>query len=397
MLRHTPQTAKIIIYRKIFYERCNGEMTDRRIYKYRPAELASCFLGVFMLALMIRNSELAIGYVKDGLSVCATTLIPALFPFMVISDLFVRSGSADTLGSLLAAPMRALFGVSGAGAVAIVLGVLCGFPIGARCAVSLFDAGRITKDECERLIAISSSPSSAFLISAVGVSLFGSRALGRALYVATLAASLIIGVTLNIISKRKRKKEPAEAVSERSCVTQKRVFATASVSESIASSADAMLKICAFVVFFTAFVGTLSTAFDAWEMPELARAMICSVFELTGGVREAATLCPTSLGATVAAFAAGWSGISVHLQIASICGGRDISLRPYILSKLASGALTAAMIASYMRLSPPELKGDAATALIIPKGAHIITAAFVIICIVIVLKRIKNRHLERKI
>ena len=183
-------------------------MTDKQIYKISATDFIICFLGVFLLALMIRNSELAIKYVKEGLTLCAGTLIPALFPFMVVSDVFVKSGGADTLGALFAAPMRVLFGISGAGAVAAMLGALCGFPIGARCAVSLFDKGKITQDECERLIAISSSPSSAFLISAVGISLFGSRAFGRALYLATLAASLTVGIALNIISRKKRKKEP---------------------------------------------------------------------------------------------------------------------------------------------------------------------------------------------
>ena len=41
-------------------------MTDKRIYKYSATELAACFFGVLLLALMIRNSELAIKYVKDG-------------------------------------------------------------------------------------------------------------------------------------------------------------------------------------------------------------------------------------------------------------------------------------------------------------------------------------------
>ena len=360
-------------------------MTDKRIYKYRIAELATCFLGVFLLALMIRNSELAIKYVKDGLSVCVSTLIPALFPFMVISDIFVRSGGADTLGALCRAPMRVLFGVSGAGAVAVVLGALCGFPIGARCAVSLFDAGKITKDECERLIAISSSPSSAFLISAVGITLFGSRALGRALYIATLASSLIVGVALNLISKRK--KEPTQTLSTPSYTAPQKKFGMASVSDAIASSAEAMLKICAFVVFFNAFTGTLCEMLDACSFPHELRAVICSIFELTGGVREAARVSPEALGAALAAFAAGWSGVSVHLQIASICGDREISLRPYILSKLASGALTAAMIAAYMRLSPPTLHAETAAALIIPKGVHIITAAFVVVLILRAFKK----------
>lgn len=364
------------------------KMTDKRIYKPRIAELAACFFGVFMLALMIRNSELAIKYVKDALSVCATTLIPALFPFMVVSDIFVKSGCADTLGAMLAAPMRAIFGVKGAGAVPVVLGAICGFPIGARCAVSLFDAGKISKDECERLIAVSSSPSSAFLIGAVGVSLFGSRALGRALYVSTLVSSVLVGIALNVISKAKRKKAPDAALLKASYTKQRNRFGAASVADAITASADAMLKICAFVVFFTAFTGTLCEMIEG--LPPTPRALICAVFELTGGVREAASIAPAHLGATVAAFAGGWSGVSVHLQIASICGGREISLRPYIASKLVSGVLTAAMIAAYLRLVPTELYRDTYAYLALPRGAYLITAAFCAVCALMLFR--KKRH-----
>ena len=363
-----------------------AKMTDKKFYKYSPSELATCFLGVFLLALMIRNSDVAAKYIKDGLSVCAATLIPSLFPFMVISDLFVSSGGANTLGRLLAAPMKGLFGVSGAGAVAVALGALCGFPIGARCAVSLFDAGEITKAECERLIAISSSPSSAFLISAVGVALFGSRDFGRALYAATLISSLAVGVVFNLISKIK--KEPQKPLVSPVYTAPQKRFGMASLSDAISASADAMLKICAFVVFFTAFTGTLCEMLDAWALPSTLRAIICSIVELTGGVRESAKLSHAALGATVAAFGAGWSGISVHLQISAICKNRSLSLRPYLLSKLASGLLTAAMIALYLRISPPTFNTDTpTTALIEPRGAYIITAAFAIVLILSALKR----------
>ena len=43
-----------------------------------------------------------------------------------------------------------------------------------------------------------------------------------------------------------------------------------------------MLRICAFVVFFTAFMGTLCETIGG--LPPTPRALICAVFELTGGV-----------------------------------------------------------------------------------------------------------------
>ena len=76
-------------------------MTDKRIYKLGAAEIARCFFGVFMLALMIRNSELATKYIKEGLSVCSGTLIPSLFPFMVSSLMLYDSGFIAYLSRLL--------------------------------------------------------------------------------------------------------------------------------------------------------------------------------------------------------------------------------------------------------------------------------------------------------
>ena len=71
--------------------------------------------------------ELAIEYMSRGLRICTASVIPTLFPFMAVSELMVRSGCGAIVGKRLEAPMRTLFGTSGAGAVAILLGAVCGF------------------------------------------------------------------------------------------------------------------------------------------------------------------------------------------------------------------------------------------------------------------------------
>lgn len=137
-----------------------------------------CLMSTFCFVLILRNPDVAIEYMGRGLSLCARTVIPSLFPFMVISELMVRSGAGESLGRLFSRPMRYLFGLSGAGCTAVVLGSLCGFPVGARTAVALYDRNAISRRECEHLLTFCNCPSSAFLVTAVGVSLFGNRRLG---------------------------------------------------------------------------------------------------------------------------------------------------------------------------------------------------------------------------
>ena len=135
-------------------------------------------MSTFCFILVLRNSDAAVEYMGRGLTLCAKTVIPSLFPFMVITELLVSSGAGEALGRLFSGIMRRIFGISGAGASALFLGSMCGFPVGARTAVSLYDKGVISKSECQHLLTFTCNPSSAFLITAVGVSLYDSRALG---------------------------------------------------------------------------------------------------------------------------------------------------------------------------------------------------------------------------
>ena len=46
-----------------------------------------------------------------------------------------------------------LFKINGEGVGAFLLGLICGFPTGVRITKELFENGRISKDEFERLVA----------------------------------------------------------------------------------------------------------------------------------------------------------------------------------------------------------------------------------------------------
>jgi hypothetical protein len=102
----------------------------------------------FCFLLVLRNADAAVSYMGRGLSLCARTVIPSLFPFMVVSEMLVASGAGEALGRLFARLMRRVFGLSGAGASALFLGSMCGFPVGARTAVALLDQGAISKAVC---------------------------------------------------------------------------------------------------------------------------------------------------------------------------------------------------------------------------------------------------------
>ena len=131
-------------------------------------KLAIPFLLTVLLVLILLNPERVSASISESLIRCVRSLIPALFPISVLSSLIASLGGAKLLDRTLGAPFSALFGVSRGASSAIILGMLCGFPVGAFHARSLYESQCISKNEYEKLLAVSSLPSPAFVLNVLG-------------------------------------------------------------------------------------------------------------------------------------------------------------------------------------------------------------------------------------
>ncbi len=325
--------------------------------KFRPSasRVGFCILSGFCLLLVLRNSDAAIEYMGRGLTLCARTVIPSLFPFMVVSELLVSSGAGEALGRLFAGIMKRIFGLSGAGASAVFLGSMCGFPVGARTAAALLDRNAISKGECEHLLTFVSNPSSAFLITAVGVSLYGNRRLGVVLYATVLGCGFFVGFLARFFLKRggERAEHPHFPSGLRVGSMES---VTAAVTGAVSSAASGMMTVCAYVIFCSAITGALGCALSPdGAAGQVGYTLFCGLLEMTGGIGQASALESGSLGVVLTAAFAGWSGISVHCQILTLCGGRGISFKPYLLAKAAQGVLCGVVMAVLLRWHPDLL------------------------------------------
>ena len=109
-------------------------------------------------------------------------IIPALFPFFVLSILLNRLGLPGMLGKLFAPFASRLYGISGAGASALLIGLTGGYPLGAAYIADMERQGSITASEGERLLGFCNNSGPAFIIGAVGSGVFGSVKIGLLLY-----------------------------------------------------------------------------------------------------------------------------------------------------------------------------------------------------------------------
>ena len=94
-------------------------------------------------------------------------MIPSLFPFMVVSRCMIQTRTSFLLGKLLGIILKPIFRLSDQCIYIIVIGFLCGFPMGAIVINDSLEHNYITKDEANLLLMFCNNIGPAYVISFV--------------------------------------------------------------------------------------------------------------------------------------------------------------------------------------------------------------------------------------
>lgn len=293
--------------------------------------LVLCGVLIWFLADAARIRAAA----AEALALCGRSVIPALFPFLAVSSLLISLGFGEWLSPYFSGLMAPLFRLPGQASSALLLGLIGGYPIGAQTAAGLYREGLLTEGEAERLLRFCNNSNPVFLISVLGVGVFGSVRTGVWLWLIHVASALLTGLFFRGGGKRSAGRRVSRAVPCRA-VSLSTAFVGA-----IRDAAGGMLSVCAFVVFFYVLAKPLAAA-----GPILGPALVGAVelFSLTP------LLPATPFGFLLAAGCAGWGGLSVLCQTAAALEGSSLPLRPCLLGKLLQAALSvllAALLVGY--------------------------------------------------
>lgn len=327
---------------------------------WRPRFRSACFViaVVSMLLALIAYPGEAVDAAGNGVELCLNVILPSLFPFFVLSTLCVELGMIHMLGKLTEPLMRPLFRVSGACAGAFLLGIVGGYPVGARTAIAMYQKGECTKQEAERLLSFCNNSGPAFILGVVGAGIFSSSAVGLWLYGAHVLSSVLVGILFRFYGNE----SPASGTIKK--IHPESSFPNA-FTDSVKTAFSGTLNICAFVIFFTVLIRMLFltgiitglAGFTGWLLRDLgvdARAVesiLTGIIEMTSGVWSLRDMA-ASLGSKLcmAAFILGWAGLSVHCQVLSFIGSSGLSTKTYFFGKLLHGLISAGLVFGLSRV-----------------------------------------------
>lgn len=295
-------------------------MTEKKLIRLLP------FLALLaaLSALLYFSPQVSLA-VQEGLSLCYRTIFPSLFPFFVLSTLLISLGFADILGRGLDGPMRLLFHLNGRCAPALILGLLGGYPVGARTLLSLYREGSCTREEAERLLAFCNNCGPAFILSVAGATALKSQKAGILLYLIHVLSALCTGLFFR--GNHIPRKMPPKPF------TPKTDFVSTFVS-AVQTAFSSMLSVCSFVVFFTVLLRPMRSFTQ--------NGLLIGIVELFNGV---CALHAAKTDFIAAAALIGWGGLSVHAQTLALLCDADLSLRHYFKGKALQAIMSAVLAA----------------------------------------------------
>ena len=278
-----------------------------------------------LICLMLATTTVLFGAsIKNGIihaiRLLVNNIIPSIFPFLILADYWSANLNISEK-SIVKRLFEFMFGINGNALTAFLCGSVCGFPLGTKISVDLYNKKIISRDELQLICIISSNPSAAFVISGIGAALYGNNLIGFVLYFSVIFSACLAGFIL----KNKEK------TLEYSCEITRQKF---NLIYSIKNAGISLTVISSCIIFFSALISLFRVIF---------RSSLLNLF--LAAVTEVSTACcmikehfafPTPLSLSFTAFTLGFSGFSVHIQTFAFLPD-CISKKKYIVSKLFIG------------------------------------------------------------
>lgn len=323
-----------------------------------------------------------------------TGVIPALFPFMVISKLFILWGCSDIRINFLGRIFENLFHVPQEAAGPFFIGLVSSYPLGGSAVCELYKSGKYDKRRAERMLALCNNTGPGFILGFVGGVLWKDISFGIAIYVIHIASVILAGAL------RYRKKNTIEKYEDLERNSKNSSISIADIAEAIASAAESAVKLAGFIAFFSMFSGYIENKFTA--LPYVS-AIVSVLLEFSGGCVSSARV-GGIVGAALTGFAISFGGLSVISQTMLYARSAGLSVAECVKLKLLEGIAAAFLSAAYAKIffdaSPDgsEVFIQAWISSSLPsKSSLTITAAVLVLCFIyIIFKKFRRNDTSVK-
>lgn len=264
-----------------------------------------CFLG-----LIYWNDKVMMG-ITEGVQLCIEGVIPSLFPFLILSSLTV--GVLRERNSLFLRKIGHILGLPQGAEGVYIVGLLGGYPMGAKIIAEMSNAGNLQRKDAERMLLFCSNCGPAFILG-MAFPLFGDFRYVLFLWIQHILSSFIMGIMI-----------PKE-------ITHTCRLLTNHASNVMEQATKTIGTICGWVTIFRAGIYLINST-GLFTEGKISLVLLGGIMELTNGILMLKDIELLHDRLLLASIFINFGGICVLMQTFSVIG--NLRILPYAVGKIS--------------------------------------------------------------
>lgn len=267
--------------------------------------------SIGILILILDGNTALIG-AQAGIDLCIKTVIPSLFPFILLSILLTGYVSGATLPFLK--PLGRICGIPNGAEAVLLVGFFGGYPTGAQAVSSAYLSGQIHKSDADRMLSFCNNAGPAFLFGMIS-SMFPEKRAIFFLWGIHIISAILTAALLPV----------PDSQFSKSSVPKKTTMVQA-----MRTAVNVMATICGWVILFRVIIAFLDRWF-LWMLPVVLQVVITGFLELSNGCCELSRIVDPQLRFLICSGILSMGGLCVTLQTSSVTQG--LSMNTYLKGK----------------------------------------------------------------
>ncbi len=261
-------------------------------------------LGIMLLIL---DSRTALAGAQAGIELCIYSVIPSIFPFIVLTGMLSSVVCGVNLRFLY--PLGKLLGIPKGSEGLFLTGILGGYPTGALAVHQAWQNGQLARNDARRMLAFCSNAGPAFLFGILG-SKFPEVGLLWLLWGIHILSAIFVGMLLPGKSNETGSFSPVS---------------TPTLTQSVKSAVVTMGCICGWILLFRVILAFCDRWF-LWLLPKSAQVGFYGLLELANGCSALGDVASMGARFILCSAVLAFGGICVLMQTASVTGNLGLGL-----------------------------------------------------------------------
>lgn len=291
---------------------------------------------------ILTNPKISLQYALTGLQLWLYNMIPTLLPFMILTGIMIRLNLTSAFVQIVKPILYPLFRLDDDCLYVIVIGFLCGFPMGARVVSQMYELGKLSKEKASLLLSFCNNIGPVYvtgfvmstlhiqtLKNAAGDCLYSPLVCLIGMYALPFGYGLLLRHTVYRhripYTKVPRTRKPLKGVSSEKLLD--------SIDDSVTSGLVNIAKLGGYMILFN-LLNIIPYHFLEGYPMLLGR--INCMLEITSGIQKLGASAPLYVLILLP-----FGGFSCIAQTYSMIKSTDLSIRSYLFHKIALTVLTA--------------------------------------------------------